>query len=71
MDAATLAKLVGKANCRVFGWEDAANEPQRNVLAVLIEGFDHKEQDEDHESAEVETKASHGMVPELLKDHLL
>lgn len=43
MDAATLAKLVGKANCRVFGWEDAANEPQRSVLAVLIEGFDHKD----------------------------
>ena len=41
MDAATLAKLVGKAKCRVFGWEDAANEPQRNVLAVLIKGFDH------------------------------
>ena len=35
-----LAMLVGKAKCRVFGWEDAANEPQRNVLAVLIEGFD-------------------------------
>ncbi len=43
MDAATLAKLVGKANCRVFGWEDATNEPQRNVLAVLIHGFDHKD----------------------------
>ena len=41
MDAATLAKLVGKAKCRVFGWEDAANEPQRNVLAVLIKGFYH------------------------------
>ena len=41
MDAATLAELVGKAKCRVFGWEDAANEPQRNVLAVLPEGFDH------------------------------
>jgi len=40
MDAATLDRLVGKAKCRVFGWEDAANEPQRNVLAVLIEGFD-------------------------------
>ena len=35
-----LAMLVGKAKCRVFGWEDAANEPQRNVLAVVIEGFD-------------------------------
>ncbi len=43
MDAATLSKLVGKANCRVLGWEDAANEPQRNVLAVLIEGFNHKD----------------------------
>jgi hypothetical protein len=43
MDAATLAKLVGKANCRVFGWEDAANEPQRIVLAALITGFDHKD----------------------------
>src|SRR5271166_1126950 len=41
MDAATLDRLVGKAKCRVFGWEDAANEPQRNVLVVLIEGFDH------------------------------
>ena len=26
-----------------------------------------KEQDEDHEGAEVETKAPHGMVPESLK----
>jgi len=41
MDAATLDRLVGKSKCRVFGSEDAANEPQRNVLAVLIEGFDH------------------------------
>jgi hypothetical protein len=41
MDSTPLARLVGRANCRVFGWEDAANEPQRNVLAVLIEGFDH------------------------------
>jgi hypothetical protein len=41
MDCATLAKLLEKANCRVCGWEDAANEPQRNVLAVLIEGFNH------------------------------
>jgi hypothetical protein len=40
MDAATLDRLVGKAKFRVFGSEDAANEPQRNVLAVLIKGFD-------------------------------
>ena len=31
---------------------------------------DPKEQDEDHEGAEVETKAPHGMAPERLKDDL-
>ena len=41
MDAATLNRLVGKAKCRVFGCEDADNEPQRNLLAALIEGFNH------------------------------
>jgi hypothetical protein len=41
MDADSLAKLVESAKCRVFGWEDAGNEPQRNVLAALISGFDH------------------------------
>ena len=32
---------------------------------------DAEDQDNDHEGAEVETKALHGMVPERLKDDLL
>ena len=41
MNADALAKVVERARCRVFGQEDAANDPQRDVLAALIRGFDH------------------------------
>src|SRR3954471_7818353 len=41
MRADALAKVVAKAECRVFGHEDAGNAPQRVVLAALIRGFDH------------------------------
>src|SRR5438270_7975613 len=41
MQAETLSKLVQASRCRVFGHEDAANSPQRAVLAALIRGFDH------------------------------
>ena len=40
MRADELAKLIEKARCRVFGHEDAANAPQRAVLAALIQSFD-------------------------------
>src|SRR3954465_156034 len=40
MTADALAKLADAARCRVFGHEDAANGPQREVLAALIRGFD-------------------------------
>ena len=41
MNVDALAKLAEAARCRVFGHEDAANGPQREVLAALIRGFDH------------------------------
>ena len=34
-----LANVVRDAHCRVFGWEEAANDSQRQVLAVLIGCF--------------------------------
>ena len=41
MRADALAKIVEKADCRVFGHEDAGNVAHREVLAALIRGFDH------------------------------
>lgn len=40
MQPEALAKLADASRCRVFGHEDAANGPQRAVLAALILGFD-------------------------------
>lgn len=40
MKAVDLARLVQGSKCRVFGHEDAGNDPQRAVLAALIQGFD-------------------------------
>ena len=40
MKADDLARLVQGSKCRVFGHEDAANDPQRAVLVALIWGFD-------------------------------
>lgn len=40
MQPEALAKLADASRCRVFGHEDAANGPQRAVLAALIRGFD-------------------------------
>lgn len=36
-----LERLANSAKCRVFGWEDAANDAQRQVMAALIHGFNH------------------------------
>src|SRR4051812_33596620 len=41
MQSEALSNLVRTSRCRVFGHEDAANGPQREVLAALIRGFDH------------------------------
>lgn len=38
MKKSTLARIVQHARCRVFGWEDASNDPHREVLAALIRG---------------------------------
>lgn len=38
-----LHKLVSSAACRVFGWEDASNDPHRAVLGKLITGFNHRD----------------------------
>ncbi|MEX1026861.1 MAG: hypothetical protein WD049_02470, partial [Candidatus Paceibacterota bacterium] len=29
--------------CRVFGWDDASNDPHRQVMAALVLGFDHSD----------------------------
>ena len=36
-----LDRLVNAATCRVFGWEDASNDPHRLVVGTLIQGFNH------------------------------
>ena len=38
-----LATVVGLARCRVFGWEDASNDPHRTVVATLVRLFDEPE----------------------------
>ena len=41
MRADEIARLAERSRCRVFGHEDAGNGPHREVLGVLIRGFDH------------------------------
>jgi hypothetical protein len=41
MKADVIAKLVEKAECRIFGHEDGDYATQRAVLAALNRGFDH------------------------------
>lgn len=36
-----LVTLVGAAKCRIFGSEDASNDPHRLVIGTLIQGFNH------------------------------
>ena len=38
MQTQNLERLVNFAKCRVFGWEDAANDAQRQVVAAFIHG---------------------------------
>lgn len=39
MQKADLQILVNAAQCRVFGWEDASNDPHRLIVGLLIQGF--------------------------------
>lgn len=41
MHQTNLERLVNSAKCRVFGWEDAGNDAHRQVMAFLIQGFNH------------------------------
>jgi hypothetical protein len=41
MQKSDLERLVNAAKCRVFGWEDASNDPYSVVLGTLIQCFNH------------------------------
>ena len=41
MQTSELERVVTSAQCRVFGWPQASNDAHRQVLATIIQGFDH------------------------------
>ena len=64
--------MASKIEIKSTPKRDAEDAAVPGIIGLTKGGkTDPKEQDEDHEGAEVETKAPHGMVPERLKDDLL